>query len=147
MRSGYDSRVLNSESTQAFDRPLHTGHGGARPGAGRPAGTGYVKSEDQKDLDKAKARHESVKADLATLELKKRQGELVLRDAVKAAAATALATLAQGLRSVPDSLERKLNASPELTEAVGREIDAALNDLADAFEMLTGPDIPLPDDE
>lgn len=139
--------MLNSESTQAFDRPLHTGHGGARPGAGRPAGTGYVKSDDQKNLDKAKARHESVKADLAEMELKQRQGELVLRESVKAAAATALATLAQGLRSIPDNLERKLNASPELTEAVGREIDAALDDLADALEMLTGPDTPPPADE
>lgn len=131
----YDPRVRNSESVQAFDRPLHTGHGGARDGAGRPA---YVKSDDQKDLDKAKARHESIKADPADIELRERQGELVQRTAVKQAAATMLATLAQGLRSIPDTLERKLNISPELSESIGRSIDEMLDELADSLEMMTG---------
>ena len=138
MLNRYDSQVRNSESTQAYDYPMHTGHGGAREGAGRPAGTGYTKSQDQKDLDKARARHESVKADLAELELREREGELVQRSAVKKAAATLLATLAQGLRSIPDNLERKLNVTPEVSEAVGKEIDNMLNELADSLEMMTG---------
>ena len=138
--------MLNSESSHSFDRPLNTGYGGARTGAGRPAGTGYTKSDDQKDLDKAKARHESIKADLAELNLREKTGELVSREGVKQGSATALQTLSQGLRSIPDNLERKLNVSPALSEAVAREIDVALNELADAFAMLTGPDPVLADD-
>lgn len=133
--------MRNGESVQAFDRPLHTGHGGAREGAGR---TAYTKSDDQKDLDKQKARHEKVKADLAELEFRERIGQLVSRAAVQQGAATALATLAGALRCIPDNLERKLNLAPEAAELVGRDIDAALNELADTFESLTG-DIPIPE--
>lgn len=116
------------------------GHGGARIGAGRkPAG--YVKSEDLQDLDKQKARHEKLKADLAEIELRTRSGELVMRSETQRAAATALSTLAQALRSVPDTLERKHNVSPEIAEAVGREIDDALDNLATAFEMMHSPNI------
>lgn len=127
--------MSQSEIHIPFDRPLSTGHGGAREGAGRKA---YEKSDDQRNYDGAKARHESAKADLAELAYRERIGELVARDAIKQAAATALATLAQGLRSIPDNLERKMNVDPEVAERVGGYIDSALNDLADALEMLTG---------
>jgi phage terminase Nu1 subunit (DNA packaging protein) len=122
---------------EILDRPL-SGHGGFRPGAGaKPAG--YEKSADLKNLDREKARHEAFKADLAELEVRKRRGDLVERAAVKIAAATALATLAQALRSVPDALEREANLAPEIAERVGVMIDSALDDLADTFEMMTGP--------
>jgi phage terminase Nu1 subunit (DNA packaging protein) len=115
---------------------LQTGWGGAREGAGgKPAG--YVKSDDQKNLDKAKARHESVKADLAELEFRRVRGELVSRAMVKQASATALATLAQALRTIPDTLERKHNITPELAEMIGKEVDDALDAVADMFEMMT----------
>jgi len=122
---------------EILDRPL-SGHGGFRPGAGRKP-QGYEKSDDLKNLDKEKARHESIKADLAELELRRKRGELVERHAVSTAAATALATLAQALRSIPDALERELNVSPEVAERIGAMIDGSLDDLADTFEMMTGP--------
>ena len=130
-----------------LDRPLGGngyGWGGARPGAGRPA-KGHEKSDDLKDLDKAKARHESVKADLAELALRERRGELVERDGVRKASAMALQTLAQALRSIPDALERELNLDPEVAERVGAMIDGALDDCAKSFEMMSG-DVPLADD-
>lgn len=122
---------------EVFDRPL-TGHGGFRPGSGRKPGT-YEKSDDLRDLDKAKAKHEWLKADLAELSVRQKRGELVERASLKTAAATALATLAQALRSIPDALERELNLSPEIAERVGAMIDSSLDDLADSFEMMTGP--------
>lgn len=128
------------QNDDLFEAAPSTGHGGYRPGSGRkPAG--YVKSEDLQDLDKQKARHEKLKADLAEIELRTRSGELVMRAETQRAAATALSTLAQALRSVPDTLERKHNVSPEIAEAVGKEIDDALDNLASAFEMMHSPTI------
>ena len=57
--------------------------------------------------------------------------------AVRQASATALASLVQTLRSIPDNLERRLGVSPELAQAVGEMIDAALDTVADEFELMT----------
>jgi len=130
-------------------KPNDSGHGGAREGAGRKT-AGYVKSAELQDLDKQKARHEKIKADLAELEFRKVSGELVDRSEVRRASATALATLAQGLRSVRDIVERKYNVSPEIADAIGKEIDDALDNLATAFEkMCAAPttDIEIDDSE
>lgn len=140
MLNRYDSQVRNSESTHAYEHPLNTGHGGAREGAGRPPGSGYTKSDDQKDLDKQKARHEKVKADRAELELARERGEVVARAGVIQAAATALATLAQALRTIPDTLERRHAIAPELAEVIAKEIDDALDAVAGTFEMMAGPE-------
>ena len=116
-------------------------HGGYRRGAGTKA-AGYVKPDELKDYDQAKARNESAKADLNELDPAIKRGEYVLRSAVQEATATALSALAQTLRSVPDNLERKLGVSPELALEVGIQIDAALNDVAAKFEEMgdEGPD-------
>jgi phage terminase Nu1 subunit (DNA packaging protein) len=116
--------------------PVRTSNrGGKRPGAGRkPAG--YVKPPEKTDYDDAKARHETAKAALAELDLAKKAGEQIPRDAVRQACATAISSFAQTLRSVPDNLERRLALAPEVCEAVGEEIDAALDELATALEMM-----------
>ena len=107
-----------------------------RPGAG-PKPSGYVRPEEIKDYDSAKARNETAKAELNELEVKIKTGEYGERAAYRQAAATALASLAQTLRSVPDNLERRLGVSPEVAQEVGDQIDAALDDLASEFEMMT----------
>lgn len=56
---------------------------------------------------------------------------------MQAATATALSALSQTLRSVPDNLERTLGLSPDIAQEVGRQIDAALDDMATRFEELT----------
>lgn len=114
---------------------MHNGHGGFRRGAGRkPAG--YQPPPEKVDIDVAKARNEAAKADLNELELRIKSGEYVDRAAVREATATALASMAQTLRSVPDDLERRLGIDPSLAEEIGNRIDAALNTLADKLEAL-----------
>lgn len=110
--------------------------GGARPGAGRKPAD-YVPSDDRLDYEAARARNESVKADLNELDLAIKRGEYVPRAEVQAATATALSALSQTLRSVPDNLERTLGLSPDIAQEVGRQIDAALDDMATRFEELT----------
>ena len=110
--------------------------GGARPGAGRKPAD-YTPSDDRLDYEAARARNESAKADLNELDLAIKRGEYVPRAEVQAATATALSALSQTLRSVPDNLERTLGLSPDIAQEVGRQIDAALDDMATRFEELT----------
>ena len=110
--------------------------GGARPGAGRKPAD-YVPSDDRLAYEASRARNESAKADLNELDLAIKRGEYVPRAEVQAATATALSALSQTLRSVPDNLERTLGLSPDIAQEVGRQIDAALDDMATRFEELT----------
>lgn len=112
-------------------------HGGARQGAGRKP-PGYSPPPERADFDKARARNEQAKAELNELELAIKRGEFVERAVIRQETATALATIAQTLRSVPDNLERTLGVSPEIALEVGLMIDNALNDLAVAFENAVG---------
>ncbi len=115
------------------------GHGGARPGAGRKP-KDYVKPAAIEDFEEARARNESAKADLNELEFKIKSGEYVSRSAVIQATATAYATIAQTLRSLPDHLERRVALAPEVAEEVGRQIDEALGELAGVFERMESSD-------
>lgn len=124
-----DGRILSTRAGKS-------GHGGHREGAGRKP-PGYVKPQETLDFEASRARNEAAKADLNELEYKIKSGEYVEREAVKQAAATALAAIAQALRSLPDTLERKLNASPEVTELIGAEIDACLESLSEDFALMT----------
>lgn len=108
-----------------------------RPGRGRKP-VGYVPTQERVDFDEARARNEAAKADLNELELAVRRGLYVERAWVQQLSATALATLAQNLRSVPDNLERRTGISPEVAQEVEQMIDNALNDLAIEFEELAG---------
>jgi phage terminase Nu1 subunit (DNA packaging protein) len=115
----------------------HRGVGGAREGAGRkPAG--YIKPQEIIDFERERARNEKAKADLNELDFKVKSNEFVPRAAVQQAAATMLATIAQTLRSVPDTLERRLNLPPDVAEAVGTEIDYVLEGLASELQLLAG---------
>ena len=105
-------------------------------GAGRKPAD-YVPSDDRLDYEAARARNESAKADLNELDLAIKRGEYVPRAEVQAATATALSALSKTLRSVPDNLERTLGLSPDIAQEVGRQIDAALDDMATRFEELT----------
>ena len=114
-----------------------SGRGGFRPGSGRKPND-YVKPEQVVDFETARARNEKAKADLNELEYKVKSGEYVARAAVQQAAATMLASIAQTLRSIPDTLERRVNLSPDTAELVGVEIDAILEGLGDELRMLAG---------
>jgi phage terminase Nu1 subunit (DNA packaging protein) len=118
-------------------RVKSSNYGGRREGAGRKP-PGYVKPQEVVDYDRERARNEKAKADLNELDFKVKSGEYVPRESVQQAAATLLSTLAQTLRSLPDKIERKLNASAEITELIEQEIDACLEDLSKDLQMLAG---------
>lgn len=116
------------------------GRGGARANTG-PKSSGDPDNPSAYDeYSKARARSESAKADLAELEFQVKSGQYVDRAAVRQAAATAYATCAQAIRSIPDNLERKLAVAPDVAQAVSDQIDAALAALSDSLAMLSGPD-------
>lgn len=108
--------------------------GGARAGAGRKP-PGYQKPKETMDYDKARARKESALADLNELDYKVKSGQYVSRDAVKQACATIMATLAQGIRSLPDNLERR-GVEPKVCVQIDAAITEALADTGKALETL-----------
>lgn len=117
-------------------KPKGIGHGGVRPNSGRKTAD-YERPVERVDYEAARARHEAAKADNAELEFKIKSGQWVERAVVRQVQATAYATISQTLRSVPDNLERR-GVPVDICERVGLYLDDALNDLADAFEMLAG---------
>ena len=128
---------LSPDGSVAPTRSRSGGHGGARPNSG-PKPAGYVKPPEGQDYDKAKARNEAAKAGLNELELKIKSGEYLSRTAYREASATLLAELAQGLRSLPDTLERKFGLSPEALLHVEKTIDEAMQGVADGLELFAG---------
>lgn len=128
---------LAPDGTTSPVRPRVGGHGGRREGAGRKPAD-YEPPEDAKNYNAAKARNEAAKAGLNELELKIKSGEYLSRAAYREASATLLAELAQGLRSLPDTLERKFGLSPEALLHVERTIDEAMQTVADGLELFAG---------
>lgn len=117
------------------------GHGGARPGAGRKPKSPDAPPTRIQDaglsFQEQRARHERIKADERELNLQIKRGQYVLRSAVRDAMAMCLATLAQGLRSLPDDIERRLSVAPEIVEAVESAIDARLAEIAGSLSDFT----------
>jgi hypothetical protein len=136
MRNEYIARM---ETDFEILDALPGGHGGARRGAGRKPKT-HIKPEAVKDFETARARNESVKADLNELELEIKTKRYLPREAIQQAAATALASLAQGLRSLPDALESS-GISPDVCLQVSAAIDHALDDIANDFKMMVDDEI------
>lgn len=85
---------------------------------------------------KARANKEAFQAKLAELEYNVKSGQYVAREEMREANATAFATIAQALRSIPDNLERKHGVTPEIAEAIGQMIDIAMEDLADELKRI-----------
>jgi hypothetical protein len=120
--------------------------GGARAGAGRPRADGTSPnaydpgepSEDQANFDKERAAHERVKREQREFKLAIEMGQYLPRAEVQQASATALAVLAQSLRTIPDVLERSCNLTPEHAEIAQKSVDAALSEVAKAFGLLAG---------
>ena len=123
--------VLNPDGT-----PYRENRGGARAGAGRKPAD-YVKPQAAQDFDSAKLRKERSLADMHELQYKIKSGQYVERAAVREAAATLLASLAQSLRGIPDNLERRFSLAPEVAEDIERVINASLSDVAEGLGMFT----------
>lgn len=122
-----------------FDSPAPrvTGHGGARPGAGRPKG-GSKKSQDAKDFEGARARNEAAKAKLNELDYLVKSGQYVAREAVRQAAATTIQSFVQSLRSISDGLERR-GVPVEVCVSVDEVLTEAMTALSYELEMMSNP--------
>lgn len=133
--------------------------GGRREGAGRKPGyspdsaakidSGELDLDDENVSEstrtavkkaRAVASKEQALARHAWLKLRVDEGEYLPRSAFREAAATLLAELAQGLRSLPDILERKYNLAPDQVQLVSNTIDDSLNTMAERLELFTGAD-------
>ncbi len=113
------------------------GHGGKREGSGKKSKAVQDATKDSHvEFNKARAKNEAYKANLAELDFKVKSGEYLPRIEIQQATATAYATISQTLRSIPDNLERRLGISPEVAEAVGAMIDDCMNDLAADLEKM-----------
>lgn len=114
------------------------GRGGARPGAGRPA-KDAEQPPAKHDFDVAKARHETIKADLAEIDLKLARRQYLSRAAYVQASSTIISAFAQGARSIQDRLERDGIPVP-VCQKVGEILDKMMEQLSKDFEVLNGPD-------
>ena len=113
-------------------------HGGRREGAG-PKPSGYVPPEGRADFELERAAHEKVKREQREFKLAQERGEYVERAAVRQATATALAVLAQSLRSIADNCERQNpSLSPEVLEMIEQQVDAGLAEVSGAFRAMSG---------
>jgi hypothetical protein len=64
--------------------------------------------------------------------------ELIPVAEIERVISTAFSAIAQGLRSLPDNIERRTGCSPEIVEAIERAIDAEMRALAEKLSAL-GP--------
>lgn len=87
----------------------------------------------------AKARKETALAGLNELQLKVKSGEYLPRAAYQEATATLLSMLAQGLRSLPDTIERKFNVPTDVLQLIEAAIDDALNEVAETLALFAEP--------
>ena len=122
----------------ATDVPKSTpGHGGARPGAGRPPKAGRTPRTEQNDaytiLAKAKAKNETYKAQLAELQYKQASGELIRVDEAKAVWAEEVQRVKNKLLHLPARVAPTILGMEEL-----REVERALRDaIIEALDALS----------
>lgn len=76
-------------------------------------------------------------------ELQLQDRELIPASEVEHCVARAFSTLAQGLRSVPDNIERRTGCAPELIEAIEIALESEMSAIADMLSELT----PMPEEE
>lgn len=139
------------------NKPPPNARGGARMLAGRPRHDGTSKHDEPGAMagDKtttqhyaeARARREAAAADKeevlakkAVLDYEVQQGNFLPRDAIISATARAYATLAQGIRSIPDALERRLGLDPAVCVKIGELQDEALAGLHIELEKMLTPE-------
>ena len=134
--AGSKNRTVENDSDDrdALNR-IPSARGGLREGAGNtnPKGLLYVKAQESRDLDTARAKNEGIKAAINDIKLRVESKQWVNRADVSEEMSKAVAAFAQTMRSLPDKLERKHGLSPAIASVVSEVIDEALNSLADEF--------------
>lgn len=137
----------------AAEKPLPSMSIGSRIGSGRPRKDGTHRWDDpnappgtkntMQEYNEARAKREAaaaikeeVLAKKATLEYEVQQGNYLPRDAIISATARAYSALAQGIRSIPDMLERRLGLDPMVCVRIGEIQDEALASLHTDLEKM-----------
>ena len=119
--------------TDTPDKPLKSspGHGGARAGSGRPAGTspGNTGAIDEQ-LAKAKAKRETYRAQMAEVEYRQKIGELLEADEVAALWVAQVAIAKGRLLALPSRLAPAVIGLGDL-----RSIETVIRDAI--YEALT----------
>lgn len=94
------------------------------------------------DIDPAKLPPNERKAwfdsEIKRREIQERDRELIPAAELESCIARVFAALSQGLRSIPDNLERRAGCSPEVAESVERMIEAEMDAMADTLSTI-GP--------
>lgn len=67
--------------------------------------------------------------------------ELIPAGEVERVVATAFSAIAQGLRSLPDNIERRTGCTPDIVEAIDLALDAEMSALADKLTELGALDL------
>lgn len=108
------------------------------------AGKEDADGNDQTSLSvrKTRAAVDKMEAEAANTWLKHKvdSGEYLSRTAFREASATLLAELAQGLRSLPDTLERRYNLTPEVVQQIQATVDQSLHSIAQGLELFVEGD-------
>jgi hypothetical protein len=84
-----------------------------------------------------RALHEKVKREQREFQLAVEQAKYLPRDVQRQAASIIMAVLTQGLRSIPDNLERKFALPPLALDAITKAIDDGLKECSESLLALT----------
>lgn len=120
---------------ELFESPDESGWGGKREGAGRPTKERAARPENVAYAS-ARARNEQAKAELNEMELAIKRREYLPREAFQMVVAKVMSSIAQTLRSLPDTLEAK-GISIDVCQQVSSTVDAILQDASDELSMFT----------
>lgn len=116
-----------TDQSAAPVRKSTPGHGGARPGAGRPKKT--AQDDAYTLLAKAKAKRETYRAHMEELKYKQAAAELIPASEYERALADALKIVAVTLESLPDVLERDAGIDGAAVERCQSVIDRVREEL------------------
>lgn len=133
--------------------------GGARLGAGRPRKDGELPGAtrtngpisagaqtviDYNESRATREKHAAVKEEIVAkkmaLEFEIMQGNFLPRDAIITGMARVYSTVTQGIRSIPDLLERRLGLDPMVCVRIGELLDENLATMHVELERLVNPE-------
>lgn len=86
----------------------------------------------------AKAKHDTIQAELAAMKLGRERGELVMADELAISLAETFGKVRDQVRGIPDQLARAVGLSEQQLVPAIDAVDAILSDMADQVAVLCG---------
>lgn len=133
----------NSNGRPGAGRPRHDGEipGASSPQAGSTAHTVREYNESRATREKHAAVKEEIVAKKMALEFEVMQGNFLPRVSIISGMARAYSACSQGIRSIPDLLERRLGLDPMTCVRIGELLDDSLATLHVELERLVDPTV------